>query len=203
MFFTEATPYNAPERAVEMIDIPGRSGAYALDLGKFENIEVTYHAVVAGNNNSTFTERISNLRNFLCSRVGYCRLSDDYNPGEYRMATYRSGLETDGVYNNGAEFDIVFDCKPQRYLAIGEEVVTIGAWGNTTTLEGDVVQLDALATDKVKSLKAQINPIQNLNGYDKPWVVGAGSNKWDEEWEVGYIDPNTGQKSTQYSTMKK
>lgn len=31
-------------------------------------------------------------------------------------------------------------------------------------------------------------PAQDLHGYSKPWAGGANYNKWDEEWEVGYID---------------
>ena len=178
MFITEASPYNAPERAVEMIEIPGRNGAYALDKGNFENVEQTYHVVVHGSNDADFREMMSDVRNWLCSKIGYCRLSDDYNPGEYRMATYKSGLETDSTFWNGTEFDVTFDCKPQRYLAIGEELTEIGAWGNTETAEGEVVTIDASSDTAVKALTADIEPIQDLHGYDAPWVGGAGKNKW-------------------------
>ena len=36
--------YNAPERAVEFVDVPGRNGAIALDQGRYNNIEITYPA---------------------------------------------------------------------------------------------------------------------------------------------------------------
>ena len=45
------------------------------------------------------------------------------------------------------------------------------------------------------SLKANIDPIQDLHGYDHPWVGGAGANKWDEEWEVGAFNYTTGEKA--------
>lgn len=171
MFITEASPYNAPERAVEMIEIPGRNGAYALDKGNFENVEQTYHVVVHGSNDADFREMMSDVRNWLCSKIGYCRLSDDYNPGEYRMATYKSGLETDSTFWNGTEFDVTFDCKPQRYLAIGEELTEIGAWGNTETVEGDIVTIDASSDTAVKSLVAEIVPIQSGSGTPSPTNV--------------------------------
>lgn len=41
---------------------------------------------------------------------------------------------------------------------------------------------------------ANIEPIQDLHGYDHPWPAGGGANKWDEEWEVGSINGQTGQK---------
>lgn len=181
MFITEASPYNAPARTVEMIEIPGRNGAYALDKGNFENVEQTYHVVVHGSDDADFREMMSDVRNWLCSKVGYCRLSDDYNPGEYRMATYKSGLETDDTFWNGAEFDVTFDCKPQRYLAIGEELVEIGAWGNTETAEGEIVTIDASSDTAIKALTADIDPIQDLHGYDAPWVGGAGKNKMPQQ----------------------
>ena len=37
--------YDAPERAVEFVNVPGRNGAIALDQGRYENIKVTYPAM--------------------------------------------------------------------------------------------------------------------------------------------------------------
>lgn len=142
MFITSASTYGAPERAVEMLEIPGRNGHYALDQGRFENVEVTYHVVVHDNNNTSFQAGMSDVRNWLCSQIGYQRLEDDYNANEYRMAVYRGGLEVEGedTFWNGAEFDIVFDCKPQRWLTSGETAVTVadgGTLDNPTLFEAE------------------------------------------------------------------
>lgn len=124
--------FNAPERAGEMISIPGRNGAFWQGHGRFENIEVTYHCVVGESTKPDFVDAMSDVRSWLCSPVGYCRLEDDYNPNEYRMAVYKSGLETDEPFVTGAEFDIVFDCKPQRFLKSGETAVSVTS-GDTVT----------------------------------------------------------------------
>lgn len=140
MFITEAATYNVPERAVEMLDVPGRNGAYALDLGKFENVEVTYHVVVHKDTNANFQTELSDVRNWLASKVGYQRLTDDYNSGVYRMAIFKGGLETSEAFVNGAEFDIVFECKPQRWLTSGETAVTVadgGTMDNPTPFEAE------------------------------------------------------------------
>ena len=168
--------FNAPKRDVEMVSIPGRNGDLALDKGRFENIEGTYKAGLFGVDEADFAEAISDFRNFLCSRKGYVRLEDDYNPDEYRMAVYKSGLEVDAKQLKAGEFDIVFDCKPQRWLKSGEEAVTIGEWGETETVTGEIVTIDAEDTDAVKSLSVALEPIQDLHGYDKPWSGGAGKN---------------------------
>lgn len=126
VYITGEAVFNAPERSVEMITIPGRNGAYALDNGRFENIQVTYPASIVADSEADFANAISDFRNFLCSRSGYCRLSDDYNPNEYRMAIYKSGLEVDTEIRRAGEFNITFECKPQRWLTSGETAVTVG-----------------------------------------------------------------------------
>ena len=125
VYITGAAVYNAPKRDVEMIAIPGRNGSFALDKGRFENIEVTYPAGIFADAESDFAEAVSNFRNFLCSRNGYVRLQDEYNPNEYRMAVYKSGLEVEPALLRAGEFEIVFECKPQRYLTSGETAVTV------------------------------------------------------------------------------
>lgn len=169
--------FNAPEREVEMINIPGRNGAFALDKGRFENIDVKYPANIIADSTADFAEAVSDLRNFLCSRKGYCRLTDDYHPDEYRMAVYREGLEVDERVLRAGDFDIVFDCMPQRFLTSGEDPITIGEWGETETASGTIASFEAVEGDSIKSLVADIEPIQDLHGYDKPWAGGAGKNK--------------------------
>lgn len=130
---TGSAVYNAPTRDVEMISIPGRDGEYALDHGRFNNIEITYPAGMYDTAQTDFATRISELRNQLASRVGYKRLEDEYNPDEYRMAIYKSGLEVSPVqYSRAGQFDIIFDCKPQRFLKSGETATSVANNGTIT-----------------------------------------------------------------------
>lgn len=125
--------FNAPERAVEMISIPGRSGALALDKGYFENIEVVYPAFVVCDDLTSMETALNGLRNALCAQKGYVRLSDTFHPNEFRMALFKDGLEADVVkYNTAGQFDLVFNCKPQRYLTSGDTEQTITS-GTTLT----------------------------------------------------------------------
>ena len=130
---TGSAVYNAPTRDVEMISIPGRDGEYALDHGKFNNIEVTYPAGAFDTTQPNFATKMSDLRNQLASRVGYKRLEDEYNPDEYRMAIYKSGLDVSPVhYSQAGQFDIIFDCKPQRWLKSGETATSVANNGTIT-----------------------------------------------------------------------
>lgn len=171
--------FNAPERDVEMVSIPGRNGSFALDKGRFENIKVTYSAFNYEADLATFSANLDAFRNALCAQSGYQRLTDTFHPDEYRMAAFIGGLEIKPIeYNTASKFDIVFDCKPQRWLTSGEEPITIGEWGDTETVTGDIVEVENPDGQLgVKSLTVALEPIQDLNGYDKPWSGGNGKNK--------------------------
>lgn len=125
--------FDAPKRAVEMIAVPGRNGEIALDQGYWENIDIVYPAFNYEEDLDTFAERLSAFRNAICSLKGYQRLSDTFHPDEYRMAVYSEGLEVTPIkYNTAANFDLKFNCKPQRWLTSGETAVTVES-GDTLT----------------------------------------------------------------------
>ena len=133
VYISGAGTYNAPERVVEMIAVPGRNGAIAMDEGRFENINIAYPAFMAGTDQADFTDRLAAFRSAILSAIGYQRLEDDYHPDEFRLGVYRSGLEVDPkIYNRAGEFELVFDCKPQRFLKSGETAVTFTSSGTIT-----------------------------------------------------------------------
>ena len=142
VYITGSGVYNAPEREIEAIEIPGRNGAYMLDRGRFHNVTVTYPAGMFARDGEDFADGIRKLRNALASRRGYCKLIDEYNPLEYRMAVYRGGLEVEPAAINGdnkaAQFEIQFDCKPQRFRIDGDQPVKMtdgGVIDNPTLFE--------------------------------------------------------------------
>lgn len=132
LYITGAGVYNAPEREVEMVTIPGRNGAFALDRGRFENITITYPAGLYADTPEEFADAISEARNWLASKRGYVRLSDDYNPDEYRMAVYKSGLDVKAETLRAGEFDLEFEAMPQRWLTSGEESQAVASGGTIT-----------------------------------------------------------------------
>lgn len=133
IYITGAGAFNAPERAVEMVSIPGRNGAIAIDQGRYENIEVTYPAGVFGDDKTDFRTRFADFRNAMKSQIGYQRLTDTYNPNEYRMAMFIEAIEIDPrAQTKAGEFNIVFNCKPQRWLTSGETATTVANNGTLT-----------------------------------------------------------------------
>lgn len=132
LYITGEGVYNAPEREVELVTIPGRNGAFALDRGRFENIAVTYPAGIYADTPEDFADAISEARNWLTSKRGYVRLSDDYNPDEFRMAVYKSGLDVKAETLRAGEFDLEFEAMPQRWLTSGEESQAVASGGTIT-----------------------------------------------------------------------
>lgn len=113
LFITGAAVYNAPAYDYEAVQVPGRSGDLLLDNGRFFNIEVTYPAFVPD------VRKMQAIRQWLFSKRGYCRICDDYNPDEYRMGAFSAGLSVAVFANRAGSFDLVFNCKPQRFLFEG------------------------------------------------------------------------------------
>jgi len=133
IFITGQAVFNAPARVVEMISVPGRNGEIAMDQGRFENIEVTYPAGCFSESMEDFADKIAAFRNELASRYTYKRITDSYNPDEFRLGLYKSGLSVEALaYNDAGSFDVVFNCKPQRWLLSGEAKQTFTASGTIT-----------------------------------------------------------------------
>ena len=157
IYITGEAVYNAPERAVEFVDVPGRNGAIAIDQGRFNNITVTYPAGTFGKTQEEFREAVSAFRNAVLSLRGYQRLEDTYHPDEYRMAVYAAGLEVSPVhYGQAGEFEIIFECKPQRWLTCGDYPVPVvdGQWLDNPT-----------CFDSSPILLSQGYGMINFNGY--------------------------------------
>ena len=133
IYITGEAVFNAPKRAVETVSVPGRNGDIIIDQGHWENIEIKYPAGTFGMDETQFKTALSNFRNAIVSQLGYQRLSDTYHPDEYRMGIYVEGLEVDTKsHNKAGQFNLVFNCKPQRWLTEGETAVTVES-GDTLT----------------------------------------------------------------------
>lgn len=121
--------FSAPARAYDIQSIPGRNGDLIGNEKRLQNLELTYEAFVYTN----FKTAIQNFRSFLLSQVGYKRLIDTYHPDEYRMACYAGPFTPEMEKDNKAgKFDIVFNCKPQRFLLSGDTGQEFTANGTIT-----------------------------------------------------------------------
>lgn len=115
--------HNAAEADMTAYQIPGRNGDLVISNNRYKNIVVTYPAFIphslSGNEQA--------LRNWLRSSNGYERLDDTYDTTHFRLARTIGELVFDPVRPNAANFEIAFDCYPQRFLTSGTSPVTISS----------------------------------------------------------------------------
>lgn len=120
--------YSSAERDYEEIEIPGRSGSLFIDNKRYKNKKHPYDAWIGEN----LEENLRNLRAFLGSSPGYCRLEDTYHPDEFYSAIYRGPLDVETILLTAGTFTLDFERKPYRFLKSGETVQTFTADGSIT-----------------------------------------------------------------------
>lgn len=121
--------FSAPAREYNMIAVPGRNGDLVGPEKRFENGTLTYPAFIYAN----FKRNIADFRNFLLSLYGYHDLVDSYHPNEIRKVLFLGPFLPDVTpINDAGSFDLEFNCKPQRFLASGNQVTTLTANGSIT-----------------------------------------------------------------------
>lgn len=135
LYISGSGTFDAPQRDIEAVEIPGKNGNLTIDKGKFKNIQVEYPAFIR----EKFRECTDAAREWLLSAPGYCRLEDTYHPDQYRKARFTGPLNFETrVLNRSGECSLYFDCAPQRYLKSGEIPHTFmqdGGFVNPTDFE--------------------------------------------------------------------
>lgn len=119
-----APEYSMPERIVDTIEVRGRNGDLIIDTGAYGNVEQVYHVYFDGRKTS-FTKEARDIATWLLGSRGYMRLEDTYDPDVFRMAMIRKPETMNNFMNKLGRFDVTFECKPQRFLKIGEDEVTL------------------------------------------------------------------------------
>ena len=115
--------WNMPERLTQKDNVYGRHGALITDAGMFDNVEIPYPAWIAHG----FAEKYEAFARMMALHTDrYYRLEDSYHPDYYRQARVIPGIiPKPGTLNRSGEFTVAFDCKPQKWLRSGEEVLEI------------------------------------------------------------------------------
>lgn len=129
VYISGSGTFNSPARDYKNIAVPGRDGDLLSTETRLENVNVTYPAFIYAN----ARQQLATLRGVLLSCIGYARLTDSYNPDEYRLAVYMGPLQADPTpVLDAVEFPLTFECKPQRFLVSGETAQAITS-GDTLT----------------------------------------------------------------------
>ena len=114
--------FKSPQKEVTFYDVPGRPGALLGASSRLANVDVTYPAFISEN----VRVNMRDLRSYLLSRDGYVEIRDTYNTDETRLGVYTGALDPQMTPKHDAgEFDLTFNCKPQRWLTSGNTMIEV------------------------------------------------------------------------------
>ena len=126
VYISGLNTFGGAERDQSKVSVAGRNGDLTVDNGRFKNTTVTYPAFIYDN----FSANVAAFRNFLLSKTSYKRLEDTYHPDEFRLAKFSGSFSADVVDTLvSGEFNLTFDCYPQRFLKRGEKQHSFTAAG--------------------------------------------------------------------------
>ena len=169
LYVTGVNPYSAPERDVEIIQIPGRNGDLILDNGRYSNINVIYTVFVRNRLN----EKMRAIRPWLMSTPNYQRLEDTYDPDYYRLASYRGPFDVEHTLHQFGQCDLTFNCKPYRYRKDGEVIIERSGGSDTAPVYNP---------EEISS-----SPYIRISGSGSGDLI-VNSNKWTITDVQGYIE---------------
>lgn len=154
--------FDAPERDVTKVSIPGRSGDLLLDNGRFKNVTVEYDCLIESDD---AVRDFNNLVAWLKSLTGYQRIEERFHPDEYRLGVFNASITAKTADRKTINFKLNTDCKPQRYLTTAdrEQKFTLMA-------------LDSTAHEYV-SLEYPVFPHPAIL-YDLQWRAGMTAADW-------------------------
>lgn len=134
IYITGDATYNVANRNLDLQSVVGRSGDVVVDGGNYPNVEVTYHCGLE--DPEGINEKLEEFAAALMTATGYRELVDTYHPGVYRLGVVVNPIKVTpyrpngGLQHRAASFDVVFSCKPQKYLESGDEIVTLQSSGS-------------------------------------------------------------------------
>lgn len=127
--FSEAVP------VVEAQTIPGRNGDLIWETGSYENRSGSASCFCL---QKDVEKGIALAGRFLMGKKGYRRLETSDDPDHYWMARVENSPQIAMRLRTLAPFEIGFDCKPQRFVKAGENVVVFTANGSLFNQYGQV-----------------------------------------------------------------
>lgn len=125
--------YEFPARDYTLTHVPGRNGDIITDNEGWKNVKRTYDVAIDARQYG-YTTTMGEFVSWLSSGKGYSRLEDSYEPDYYRLATFYDAGSISNILRQAGIVDLQFDCKPQRYLKIGETPVAFSTNGKITNL---------------------------------------------------------------------
>lgn len=113
--------YTFPAKDLSTTHVPGRNGDLILDNYCYNNVDRVYSIASVFRPGTNFIANSEKIIRWLTAPSGYCRLEDSYDPLVYRMAMFSANGSLTNYYDQATAISVTFNCKPQRFLKIGEK----------------------------------------------------------------------------------
>lgn len=174
--------YEAPEKIYDVIHVPGRNGDVVIDTGTYGNVPRKYEVSIAARDQVTYSQKMSQVAEWLHSASGYARLEDSYDEDFYRLAYYNEQLSIQNLFNEAGKATLNFVCKPQRYYKSGEVPILFTEAGNiqNRTINPAFPLLHITTNNTVQS---QSDPDQKVGS------VSIGNYTFYIKYDETYSDP--------------
>lgn len=127
--FSDAVPI------AEAQTIPGRNGDLVYYTGSYENRSGSASCFCLQRD---VEKAISSAGRFLMGRKGYRRLETSDDPEHYWMARVENSPRIEQRFRMLAPFEIGFDCKPQRFVKVGENHIVFTSNGSLFNQYGQI-----------------------------------------------------------------
>lgn len=119
--------FSAPAPKMETVEVPGRNGALHFYENAYGNVDGTARCFILRQDD--VATALAAVSMWAMAKPGYRRLEVSNEPNVFRLAAVAEGPETEIRMRTLAPFELSFDCKPQRFLRIGERTIHISASG--------------------------------------------------------------------------
>lgn len=115
-YIATSNAFDSAERDVETVEVPGRNGNLTISHDRFKNFQAQVSVYIP----SRMQRHTGALAAMLLSEAGYRKYEESIRPELYRMARYAGPYEVNVSDHRVAGLTLFFDCKPQRFLKVGD-----------------------------------------------------------------------------------
>ena len=172
IYISKKPNINRSQRKFQSASVAGRNGNIYQLQDAWDEVVVTYDIFAGGYEQGDAPSDFTDIMEWLNSADDYARLEDSYDTEHYRMAVFVDATNIEQKWYSTGQAQIKFRCKPQHFLDIPD--VDVNNLRNYYM--GEIVSFDGDGQN-LENLTAEIKAVQDLHGYDHPWVGGAGKNK--------------------------
>lgn len=133
-FYDGSEWWRVPQKDVQFITIPGRSGDLTIDGNRFMNISIPFNCYI----HKDFGRNFSDLVNYLSSLTGYQRIESNEEPDVFRMGQIVADIQPNmGQFNRRGTFTVEINFEPQKWLKSGEMPIEVN---NSITLHNPTMK---------------------------------------------------------------